>query len=921
MLARTKWWRGLGVAVIASVALSACEDTVVNVPPQPEPPATPITITITPAQLNLTVGQTQQVVATVTGGAEGTSRAVTYSSSNAAVATVSATGVVTAVAEGAASIIATATADATVRAAAGVNVTTGVIPPTEGEAQVTIQAVTQGGTLWPVNPDDVSGQIDVALNVERGPATSLVVLLNDQVVPGCTQNFGTSANEPAALTAEDLTISAQSQNIVCAINTARYTIDMNTLTATTTYPNATYTVRAELREGTTVLDAASTTPFQFDNVDIVEAFVASTGYTGFPSPAIGSGGFQWHAGDITFHLVPVTYSAGAQGVNAEGYPARATLSLTGEVQGGFVQTTREVTTRTGGGFVVTFPGNYTSTFANGTVHRFNTGQTGSMIQATTVTNAGQPGASSDANRFRFTDLQSGTAIPNSILRVDNEAPDAGSLALTGHPALSSTDPDRVAIRNGWINAAYTFAGGKAGQTDMPFSLMGVGLHSTVTYHASTSGTASLAAIGATAAITSGAQLEQSLTNSQYRVVAKVVDLLGNTSYVQLTTGPKATGTENWIGADFTIPLMTVLRDVSQYNPGMDDTLNIFRVRIRDQAVLETTNFSGPAVARIRAFRFRPSPTESQIDSVTTAGTTYTQKYMPDAFAGVTDVTHEATTTPLSQAYWMFDGFGWDRAGNAVQSMVYSRIFIKDITAPAVSNVNIPIVPLFAGGTAYTFSATATDNVDLNAGHFGYDFADGTSLPVQRFAISPWHRAIMPSYVAEQQVTYVRSLEMVVGDAPSGTRYLPEWVRVRVWDHSHPIGRHSTQMNNLVANTVPAVGPSYTTRGVVSATLSDDGRTFTVAGQTGTFVSPFNRVYFVYQAEDPATAELYWRIRLGSVSTTVEDLGTGPTGRRWIFTLTPAEAIPGETTMAVVGINATGEALLTQPITTPPDEEN
>jgi hypothetical protein len=154
MLTRTKWWRGLGVAVIASVALSACEDTVVNVPPQPEPPAAPITITITPAQLNLTTGQTQQVVATVTGGAEGTSRAVTYSSSNTAVATVAATGVVTAVGPGAASIVATAAADATVRAAAGVTVTAAVVPPTP-TTKVTIQSITEGVTLIPVNPDDV----------------------------------------------------------------------------------------------------------------------------------------------------------------------------------------------------------------------------------------------------------------------------------------------------------------------------------------------------------------------------------------------------------------------------------------------------------------------------------------------------------------------------------------------------------------------------------------------------------------------------------------------------------------------------------------------------------------------------------------------------------------------------------------------
>jgi hypothetical protein len=587
MLARTKWWRGLGVAVIASVALSACEDTVVNVPPTPEPPAAPITIAITPAQLDLLVGQTQQVVATVTGGAEGTSRAVTYSSSNAAVATVSATGVVTAVAPGAASIIATATADATVRAAAGVNVTAvapPVVPPTP-TTKVTIQSITEGVTLIPVNPDDVNGLINVNLNVERGTATQLRVLLNGQEIPGCTQNFGTSANEPAPLTAEGLTISAQTQIITCSLNTDRFDVNKDTWTATVAYPNNNYVIKAELRSPTGVIDAASTGTLKFNNADMMQAFVQSSGHAGFPNSIIGQDALQWHAGNITFNVVPVIYSDSLkQGTQFAGYPSQVTLAMTGTAGGNQVTTSRTQLNRTGGGFVVTFPGVQGGSFDDGNVNQFNSTSLGSPITASSITNQGQPGPNSP-NRFRFIDLQSGTALPNSILRIDNEMPDAGALVLAPHPQVAG--PQAVSIRNGWINGTYAFSSGKVGQNDSPHDIPGVGLTGTagvVTYHASktasvpTNWTAMDAIANANPAITTGAALEQSLTNSEYVVVARVVDRLGNRSYVRLSTKhsdgeslveSKTTGAADRIGVDFTIPRIERLRDVVQYNPGLD----------------------------------------------------------------------------------------------------------------------------------------------------------------------------------------------------------------------------------------------------------------------------------------------------------------------------------------------------------------
>ena len=92
--------------------LAGCGDDVVV---EPDPG-----ITLTPLSANLQVGQTAQFSATVTGLANKT---VNWTSSDAAKATVDATGKVTAVAAGTASIIATAAGDQNVKASAVVTIT------------------------------------------------------------------------------------------------------------------------------------------------------------------------------------------------------------------------------------------------------------------------------------------------------------------------------------------------------------------------------------------------------------------------------------------------------------------------------------------------------------------------------------------------------------------------------------------------------------------------------------------------------------------------------------------------------------------------------------------------------------------------------------------------------------------------------
>jgi len=84
-----------------------------------------VTVSLNPTTAALKAGDTQQLTPTVTGGTSG----VTYSSSNAAVATVNASGLITAIKSGTATITATSVDDNTKTATCAVTATLKVVVP------------------------------------------------------------------------------------------------------------------------------------------------------------------------------------------------------------------------------------------------------------------------------------------------------------------------------------------------------------------------------------------------------------------------------------------------------------------------------------------------------------------------------------------------------------------------------------------------------------------------------------------------------------------------------------------------------------------------------------------------------------------------------------------------------------------------
>jgi nitrite reductase/ring-hydroxylating ferredoxin subunit len=295
----------------ATLLGAACDNTTTPVV------VTPVTLNLLPDAATLNIGQTLAMTVVVTNS---TNQAASFVSSNPAAATVNATtGLVTAVAAGITVITATSAADANAKDASTITVNPAAPVPTPS---ISISKITTGNLQTPINPANVSGQIDVTLNVSvpTGAQVQRVETLVDGTVV-CTQGFTSSGSITVD---QDETDAAD--EIVCAIFTN--TFDATTGAVAAINKNGPHTISARLVQPNGNTIATPSTPLIYNNMNLVIASITASKAgvaAGSNARSLAGAGSLWNGGDVTVTMLGVNFGGASD--------ALATASATIETSG------------------------------------------------------------------------------------------------------------------------------------------------------------------------------------------------------------------------------------------------------------------------------------------------------------------------------------------------------------------------------------------------------------------------------------------------------------------------------------------------------------------------------------------------------------------------------------------------------------
>lgn len=177
-----KFYRSVLAAGVVALGLAACGDNVTVTPPPPPSGGGVSSVVVTPPSVTIGVGQTEQLAVSVVADS-GVDTGVNWTTGNAAVATVSATGVVTGIGLGSTSIIATSKANSARSSAAQVTVTNAA----------TFAITPNTLSLAPGQSSNVSATVALQAGQTASPVvwTSLTPSIAT-VATGCTTASGTS---------------------------------------------------------------------------------------------------------------------------------------------------------------------------------------------------------------------------------------------------------------------------------------------------------------------------------------------------------------------------------------------------------------------------------------------------------------------------------------------------------------------------------------------------------------------------------------------------------------------------------------------------------------------------------------------------------------------------------------------------------
>jgi len=885
---------------------TACEDkTPINI----EPDVPPLTITVTPPSVEITEGQTAQLVAQVTGGEQGGDKSVTWASSNTSVATISANGnvvTVNGVAEGTATISATANADPNVTGAGvvKVNAAAGNVPPT-----ISIKSITTGATNTPVVVNNVFGQIEITLNLDVPQGTQIdrvEVLANGVEI--YRQGFSGAELSLAADEAQSAV------ELVASWNTAKF--DASALgTAGNVkgdYDNGPTEIVAQVigPQGTVTANTSQTitlnnTPFIYTrlNYPATNAFNVGTSLI-------------WYTGDIVIDALGVRFND-----NATQDLSQISVTNTGS----------DVATSTdmdgSDGFKLTLQKSGGS--AGSRIDALESAGVTFTLAAVTAGGAAGPGCVVTENSptpLNISCAVSGGAMTlPSALNWDNVAPTITLFDLT--PLTIGCGASAC-----YINGAFAFAirPGFFAATDA-----GVG-SVTAMFKAGTSSSTLMD-------VATGADLPESVTADTYITAATVKDALGNsrTQYASLggVGQNSATGAQQF-GVDYTPPTMTFASGPA--NMSVNPATTTWTLSASDGGVGPSGFSTTPFSVNLKLWRpVTPSETCYTPDGTfpgTPAGScTNSSGIIYTTDDGVVPINAVVGPNDPYEGYWLIDAFASDLAKN-VSSPNGQRITLWDQTAPTAVGVAFPL-PL-NGGTQTAFSTLAFDNVELASGQGSLSYNVGAyvlkteqqTLPGAAYGPQDGFTGGVTGINAGFTVpALIKSLQTFGGavnaldgasvwvydyagaSSPTATQAIqaagvtngfPSFTNAQMTGYTDPTATNATVCVSTGGS--GCAGASKTST-VLSATATGS----TAGGQT--FANPFTNVSFWWQEGGAGTT---WRQLPGTVTTTVSENSTTQI-RTWTYSLnltttgldvttngTKCPTALGFTSLNVVAIGAT-----------------
>ncbi len=649
----------------------------------------------------------------------------------------------------------------TVTLAAGATVTVDFTGAAGATATVIITGITAVPSGTPVNLASIGGAIAVQLSVDPGSHTleRIEVLVDGEVAssqtlgsaagPAAIASDGTGA-PGARLAGEGDAPAAAPFNLSLPINTADYDPE----TGTPAYLNGSRELQARVISAAgTIFSATLAQPAVFNNADVLLSQISSS------TEAIDAAGFLWRGGDVTVTYLPVLYSGNTVttisatffGVNRTDNPAVFTRAAVGTV--------------------------------NSTVNP------GTNLIANTVLSSGEQGPSN----FRQVRYES---VPPVILTDFNLTQQLGGGIVR-------------CCGNNWVNPDYEWQAGAPSGSDVVAGTAGVG-GITVTYHAGPAGLSDAELAQRPAAATPGeAGLAASQANTEYAVVARVADALGNAALQRLqglgmnplqTFGvdepPPAAQRAVASGTTF------VNRTVFNADLGRPWT-GTYQIQLA--ANEDFAGFSaGPLALRIR--------TLNAGGEGCSVGATAACLPVQVPFTITIPNTIPAGAI-VTQGYFVYEGEVFNQAGLGSGTPT-ERWYLFDQTLP--SGGNIGLSGTFEAGESYTFSTTASDNVDLLDAQFTLEFTGLTGSTLDVFPMEarqllgrPFDENLTTSAQVSSTVDFfLAAVETTTLGVPDGEGSMvpARWAKFLVRDvaRNQSIGR-----NNFAAGSVQG-GSSYTT---------------------------------------------------------------------------------------------------------------